>query len=216
MYPSAEINGEGKPGISSGTVLTVVQQAADKHLPRGFEIDWAGISRDEVNSGGESAILFVVCLLFVYLLLSAQYESYLLPLPVILSLPCGLLGSFFFLYLFGLENNLYAQIAMLMLIGLLGKNAILIVEFATQRLREGVSPANAALLGAKARLRPILMTSFAFVAGLLPLVFDSGAGAVGNQTIGVTAAGGMLIGTLFGAIVIPGLFLLVSGRSTKS
>lgn len=216
MYPSAEINGEGKPGISSGTVLTVVQQAADKHLPRGFEIDWAGISRDEVNSGGESAILFVVCLLFVYLLLSAQYESYLLPLPVILSLPCGLLGSFFFLYLFGLENNLYAQIAMLMLIGLLGKNAILIVEFATQRRREGVSPANAALLGAKARLRPILMTSFAFIAGLLPLVFASGAGAVGNQTIGVTAAGGMLIGTLFGVIVIPGLFLLVSGRFTKS
>ncbi|MFY9309498.1 MAG: efflux RND transporter permease subunit [Bacteroidia bacterium] len=215
MYPSAELNGEGKAGISSGTVLSVVQQTAKEKLPRGYDIDWAGISRDEVNAGNESVIIFLICLAFVYLVLAAQYESFLLPMPVILSLPTGIFGAFFLLTLLGLENNIYAQVAMIMLIGLLGKNAILIVEFATLRHREGKTPLQAAIEGAKVRLRPILMTSFAFIAGLLPLMFASGAGAVGNQTIGTAAAGGMLFGTLFGVIIIPGLYVVFATLAEK-
>jgi HAE1 family hydrophobic/amphiphilic exporter-1 len=208
MFPSAELNGEGKPGVSSGTVLKVVQETAKEKLPRGFDIDWAGISRDEVNTGNEALIIFVICLVFVYLILAAQYESLLLPLPVILSLPTGIFGAFFLLLLTGLENNIYAQVAMIMLIGLLGKNAILIVEFATLKHREGMTAAQAAIEGARVRLRPILMTSFAFIAGLLPLTIATGAGAVGNRTIGTAAAGGMLFGTIFGVIVVPGLYVV--------
>ena len=208
MFPSAELNGEGEAGVSSGTVLKAVQATAKEKLPRGFDIDWAGISRDEVNAGSEGIIVFLICLVFVYLVLAAQYESFLLPLPVILSLPAGIFGAFAFLALFGLENNIYAQVAMIMLIGLLGKNAILIVEFATQRHRDGKTPLQAAIEGAKVRLRPILMTSFAFIAGLLPLMIASGAGAVGNRTIGSAAAGGMLFGTVLGVIVVPGLYVV--------
>ncbi len=208
MFPSAELNGEGRPGISSGTVLEAVRQTAREKLPRGYGIDWAGISRDEANSGNEPVYVFLICLTFVYLLLAAQYENFLLPLPVILSLPTGIFGAFLLLTLLGLENNVYAQIAMIMLIGLLGKNAILIVEFATLRHREGKTPLQAAREGAKARLRPILMTSFAFIAGLLPLLGASGAGAVGNRTLGAAAAGGMLFGTVFGVIIIPGLYVV--------
>ncbi|MFZ5973602.1 MAG: efflux RND transporter permease subunit [Bacteroidota bacterium] len=215
MFPSAELNGEGKPGISSGTVLKVIQQTASEKLPRGYDIDWAGISRDEVNTGNEGIIIFIICLVFVYLLLSAQYESFLLPLPVILSLPIGIFGAFLVLWLTGLENNIYAQVAMIMLIGLLGKNAILIVEFATILHRQGKSAVEAAIEGARLRLRPILMTSFAFIAGLLPLVVASGAGAVGNRTIGTAAAGGMLFGTIFGVIIIPGLYLISVTLSEK-
>lgn len=215
MYPSAELNGEGKPGISSGTVLQVVQEVANTKLPKGYEIDWAGISRDEVNSGGEGVLIFIISLMFVYLLLAAQYESFLLPLPVILSLPTGIFGAFFFLLLFGLENNIYAQVAMIMLIGLLGKNAILIVEFATIKHREGISAFDAALQGARARLRPILMTSLAFVAGLIPLMLASGAGAIGNRTIGSAAAGGMLFGTVFGVLIVPGLYYVFARLSEK-
>jgi HAE1 family hydrophobic/amphiphilic exporter-1 len=149
------------------------------------------------------------------LLLSAQYESFILPLPVLLSLPVGIFGSLFFLYIFGLENNIYAQVAMVMLIGLLGKNAILIVEFAVLKQKEGMSVIDAAIEGANARLRPILMTSFAFIAGLIPLLLASGAGAIGNRTIGSAAAGGMLLGTVFGVLVIPGLFVLFSKKSIK-
>ncbi|MDJ1481091.1 efflux RND transporter permease subunit [Cytophagaceae bacterium YF14B1] len=208
MFPSAELNGEGKPGISSGTVLQVVQETAREKLPRGYDIDWAGISRDEVSAGNESIYIFLICLLFVYLLLAAQYENFLLPMPVILSLPTGIFGAFLMLTVLGLENNIYAQIAMIMLIGLLGKNAILIVEFATLRQREGKTPVQAAMEGAKARLRPILMTSFAFIAGLLPLVVATGAGAIGNRTIGTAAAAGMLFGTVFGVVLIPGLYVV--------
>ncbi|MDJ1469112.1 efflux RND transporter permease subunit [Xanthocytophaga flava] len=208
MFPSAELNGEGKPGISSGTVLQVVQETAREKLPRGYDIDWAGISRDEVSAGNESIYIFLICLLFVYLLLAAQYENFLLPMPVILSLPTGIFGAFLMLTVMGLENNIYAQIAMIMLIGLLGKNAILIVEFATLRQREGKTPVQAAMEGAKARLRPILMTSFAFIAGLLPLVVATGAGAIGNRTIGTAAAAGMLFGTVFGVVLIPGLYVV--------
>jgi len=215
MYPSAELNGEGKTGVSSGTVLKIVQQTAKEKLPRGYDIDWAGISRDEVNSGNEAIIIFLICLVFVYLVLAAQYESLLLPLPVILSLPTGIFGAFFMLQIFGLENNIYAQIAMIMLIGLLGKNAILIVEFAAQRHSQGKTALQAAIEGAKIRLRPILMTSFAFIAGLLPLMFATGAGAVGNKTIGTAALGGMLFGTIFGVIIIPGLYVVFATISEK-
>jgi hydrophobic/amphiphilic exporter-1 (mainly G- bacteria), HAE1 family len=215
MFPSAELNGEGKTGTSSGTVLKAVQETAREKLPGGYDIDWAGISRDEVNAGNEAIYIFLICLVFVYLLLAAQYESLLLPLPVILSLPTGVFGAFFMLTILGLENNIYAQVAMIMLIGLLGKNAILIVEFAAQKHSQGKTVVQAAIQGAKVRLRPILMTSFAFIAGLLPLVMASGAGAVGNRTIGTAALGGMLFGTIFGVIVIPGLYVVFATLSEK-
>ena len=153
--------------------------------------------------------------MFVYLLLAAQYESLLLPLPVLLSLPAGIFGAFFSLYLLGLENNIYAQVALVMLIGLLGKNAILIVEFAVLRSKQGATIVNAAIQGAVSRLRPILMTSFAFIAGLIPLCIASGPGAMGNRSIGTAAAGGMLIGTIFGVIVIPGLYVLFASITRK-
>ena len=221
MYPSAEINGQAAPGFSSGSAIRAVQEVAATKLPKGFSIDWAGISRDEVQSGNQAIYIFVICLVFVYLILAAQYESFLLPLPVILSLPTGVFGAFFFLWITGLENNIYAQIAMVMLIGLLGKNAILIVEFANQRRAEGAPVVKAAIEGAVARLRPILMTSFAFIAGLIPLCIATGAGAVGNRTIGTAAAGGMLVGTVFGLVIVPGLYavfagLLASNRSSPS
>jgi HAE1 family hydrophobic/amphiphilic exporter-1 len=152
--------------------------------------------------------MFLNCELVVYVLLAAQYESFLLPMPVILSLPTGVFGAFLFLALLGLENNIYAQVAMIMLIGLLGKNAILIVEFASMKHRQGKTPFQAAIEGATVRLRPILMTSFAFIAGLIPLMLASGAGAIGNRTIGSAAAGGMLIGTVFGVILVPGLYVI--------
>jgi hydrophobic/amphiphilic exporter-1 (mainly G- bacteria), HAE1 family len=208
MYPSAELNGEAKSGYSSGSAIKAIQEVAKTKLPKGYDIDWAGITRDEVATGNEAVYIFLICLIFVYLILSAQYDSFLLPMPVILSLPTGIFGAFFLLWLLGLENNIYAQVSLIMLIGLLGKNAILIVEFATMRHREGLRPLQAAIEGAKIRLRPILMTSFAFIAGLIPLMLASGAGAVGNRTIGTAAAGGMLFGTIFGVIIIPGLYVI--------
>ena len=215
MYPSAELNGEAKQGISSGEAIAAIQEVAKTKLPRGYDIDWAGITRDEVATGNQAIYIFLICLVFVYLLLAAQYESFVLPLPVILSLPTGVFGAFFLLTVLGLENNIYAQVAMVMLIGLLGKNAVLIVEFAVQKHKEGLSPMQAAIEGSVVRLRPILMTSFAFIAGLLPLVFASGAGAVGNRTIGTAAAGGMLFGTIFGVILVPGLYYIFAGFSEK-
>jgi len=215
MYPSAELNGEANEGFSSGSAIAAIQEVAKTKLPKGYYIDWAGITRDEVQAGNEAIIIFIICLVFVYLLLAAQYESFLLPMPVILSLPTGVFGAFLLLWLMGLENNIYAQVAMIMLIGLLGKNAILIVEFASMKHREGLSPLQAAIEGATVRLRPILMTSFAFVAGLLPLMFASGAGAVGNKTIGSAAAGGMLFGTIFGVIIIPGLYVIFATLAEK-
>jgi len=215
MYPSAEINGEGVAGISSGDVLQIVQETAKEKLPRGYEIDWAGISRDEANSGNTGIFIFIICLIFVYLLLSAQYESFLLPLPVILSLPVGIFGAFLFLSFLGLENNIYAQISLVMLIGLLGKNAILIVEYANLKVKNGSSALDAAKEAAALRLRPILMTSFAFIAGLIPLLLATGAGAIGNKTIGATATGGMLLGTAFGIFIIPGLFYIFSELGQK-
>jgi hydrophobic/amphiphilic exporter-1 (mainly G- bacteria), HAE1 family len=215
MYPSAELNGEAKEGYSSGSAIKAVQEVAKTQLPKGYDIDWAGITRDEVMAGNEAIYIFIICLIFVYLLLVAQYESLLLPLPVILSLPTGIFGAFAFLWALGLENNIYAQVAMIMLIGLLGKNAILIVEFAALKHSQGMTPIQSAIEGAKVRLRPILMTSFAFIAGLIPLMFASGAGANGNRTIGSAAAGGMLFGTIFGVIIIPGLYVLFAKISEK-
>jgi HAE1 family hydrophobic/amphiphilic exporter-1 len=202
------LNGEQAPGYSSGQAIDGVKEVAAHTLPKGFSYDWAGSSRDQANAGNEAILIFIICLIFVFLLLAAQYESFLLPFPVILSLPTGIFGAFFFLFILGLENNIYAQISLVMLIGLLGKNAILIIEFAELRRKEGKSPLESAIEGATSRLRPILMTSFAFVAGLIPLMIASGAGAIGNRTIGSAAAGGMLLGTVFGVIVIPGLYVV--------
>lgn len=217
MYSSAQVSGTPAPGYSSGQAIQAIQEVADKTLPRGFGIDWAGISKDEVSRGNEAVFIFLVCLGFVYLILSAQYESFILPLPVIFSLPTGIFGAFLCLKLLGLENNIYAQVAMVMLIGLLGKNAVLIVEFAVQKkAEEGISVVKAAVEGAAIRFRPILMTSFAFIAGLIPLVMATGPGAVGNRTIGTAAAGGMLIGTIFGLMIIPGLYYIFGTIAEKS
>ncbi len=207
MYTSAMINGEAAPGYSSGDAITAIEEVAKETLPKGFSFEWSGMTREEVLSGDQALYIFAICLVFVYLLLVAQYESMLLPLPVILSLPTGIFGSFLLLQVLGLQNNIYAQVALVMLIGLLGKNAILIVEFANQRQQEGVPIVKAAIEGAVSRLRPILMTSFAFIAGLIPLMLATGAGAVGNRSIGTAAAGGMLTGTIFGLFVIPGLYV---------
>jgi len=208
MYTSTEISGAAAEGFSSGTAIKVIQEVAAAKLPRGYDIDWAGISADEVAQGNQAIWVFLICLGFVYLVLAAQYESFILPFSVILSLPAGIFGAFLLLSLTGLENNIYAQVAMVMLIGLLGKNAVLIVEFAIQRHAAGKTVFEAAIEGAKTRFRPILMTSFAFIAGLLPLVFATGPGKIGNRTIGTAAVGGMLIGTICGVFVIPGLYYI--------
>lgn len=214
MYPSAMLNGEPREGYSTGQAISTIQQLAAEKLPQGFDFDWAGSTRDQANSGNENMLIFLICLTFVYLILSAQYESFILPFTILLSLPFGLFGAFLFLQLFQLENNIYAQLALIMLIGLLGKNAVLIVEFALQKSEENVPPLKAALLGATIRLRPILMTSFAFIAGLIPLMLANGAGAIGNKTIGSAAAGGMLIGTFFGIFIVPGLYYIMFTIST--
>lgn len=208
MFTSAMVNGDAKKGFSSGDAINAISEVAASELPRGYTIEWSGMTREEVLSGNQAIYIFSICLLFVYLLLAAQYESFLLPLPVILSLPAGIFGSFLTLQLVGLQNNIYAQVALVMLIGLLGKNAILIVEFAIQRQQQGKSILEAAVEGAASRLRPILMTSFAFIAGLIPLCIATGAGSMGNRSIGTAAAGGMLFGTLFGIVIIPGLYVV--------
>lgn len=208
MYTSAMLNGEPATGYSSGDAIRAIEEVAKTSLPRGYTYEWSGMTREEVLSGNQVIYIFLICLLFVYLLLAAQYESFLLPLPVLLSLPVGIFGSLFFLWISGLENNIYAQVAMVMLIGLLGKNAILIVEFAILEQKQGRTRLRAAIGGALARFRPILMTSFAFIAGLIPLIFASGAGAIGNKTIGTAAAGGMFLGTILGVLVIPGLYVV--------
>jgi len=215
MYNASEISGQAAPGYSSGEAIKAITEVAQKTLPRGFGIDWAGISKDEVSRGNEAIYIFLICLGFVYLVLAAQYESFILPLSVILSLPAGIFGAFLFLKLLGLENNIYAQVAMVMLIGLLGKNAVLIVEFATQRHSQGATVLKAAMEGASVRFRPILMTSFAFIAGLIPLMIATGPGKIGNRTIGSAAAGGMLFGTIFGVIVIPGLYYIFGTIAAK-
>jgi HAE1 family hydrophobic/amphiphilic exporter-1 len=206
LYNSAAINGLPANGFTTGDAITAIKEVATQTLPRGYDIAWEGLSYDESNRGNESIYIFLVVLIFVYFVLAAQYESFLLPFAVILSLPVGIFGSFALLKLMGLANDVYAQIGVIMLVGLLGKNAVLIVEYAVQKQRQGATVLEAAIEGSKARFRPILMTSFAFIAGLIPLVFASGAGAIGNRTIGGSALGGMFLGTVFGVILIPGLF----------
>ncbi len=211
LYTSAAIQCAPAAGYSTGQAIQAIKEVAasgEGKLPRGFDVGWSGLAYDEARKGNEAIYIFLIVVAFVYLVLVGQYESFILPLAVILSLPVGLFGSFFFLQAMGLANDVYAQIGLVMLVGLLGKNAILIVEFAVQRRLEGVPLREAAVEGAKLRFRPIQMTSFAFIAGLLPLVVASGAGAIGNRTIGTTGAGGMLVGTVIGVLVIPGLYYL--------
>ncbi len=208
LYPSSAIQGAPAPGFSSGQALKAIREVAAQTLPPGYALGWEGISYDEAKKGNEALYIFLIVIAFVYLVLVAQYESFILPLAVILSLPIGVFGSYFLLQAMGLTNDIYAQIGLIMLVGLLGKNAILIVEFAVQRRHEGVPLKDAAVEGGKLRFRPIQMTSFAFIAGLLPLVFATGAGAIGNRTIGTTGVGGMLLGTVVGVLIIPGLYYL--------
>ena len=217
LYNSASIRGLPASGYTSGDAIDAIKEVAEKTLPRGYDVDWEGLSYDEAKRGNESLYVFIVVLIFVYFVLAAQYESFLLPFAILLSLPVGIFGSFVMLKGMGLANDVYAQIGLIMLVGLLGKNAVLIVEFAVQKRRQGSTILASAIEGAKVRFRPILMTSFAFIAGLIPLVIAHGAGAIGNRTIGGSAMGGMLMGTLFGVLIIPGLYYIFAkmadGRS---
>ncbi|MEO5977792.1 MAG: efflux RND transporter permease subunit [Chryseolinea sp.] len=207
LYNSAAIQGLPAKGYTTGDAIDAIREVA-KTLPKGYDIAFEGLSYDESTRGNESVYVFAIVLMFVYFVLAAQYESFIIPLAVVFSLPVGVFGSFLVLKFMGLENNIYAQIGLIMLVGLLGKNAVLIVEFAVQKRQQGETIINAAIEGARVRFRPILMTSFAFVAGLIPLVTATGAGAIGNRTIGASALGGMLFGTIFGVIIIPGLYFI--------
>ncbi len=208
MFTAMSVNGSPADGYSSGQAIQAIQEVAAETLPTGYGFEYSGMTREEQNSSsGTTAMIFLLCLVFVYLLLSAQYESYILPWVVILSIPFGLMGSFIFAKFMGVENNIYLQISLIMLIGLLAKNAILITEFALERRQSGMSIVSAAVLGASARLRPILMTSLALVIGLLPLMFASGVGANGNSTLGTGAIGGMFIGMICQIFIVPALFV---------
>ena len=217
LFNSAAIRGLPAEGYTTGDAIQAIREVAAEVLPIGYDIAWEDLSFDESKRGNEALYIFIIVLFFVYLVLAAQYESFMLPFAVLLSLPIGIFGSYLMLKLMGLSNDVYAQIGMIMLVGLLGKNAVLIVEFGVQRHREGIGVLEAAIEGAKMRFRPILMTSFAFIAGLIPLVIARGAGAVGNKTIGSSAMGGMLLGTLIGVFVIPGLYYffgkIIEGKS---
>jgi len=217
LYNSATIRAVPAKGYTTDDAIKAVKEVAKTTLPHGYDVGWEGLSFDEAQRGNEAVVIFGIVLIFVYMVLAAQYESFLLPLAVILSLPAGVFGSFLLLKTLGLANDIYAQVGLVMLVGLLGKNAVLIVEFAVQKHEQGMSVKDAAIEGAKARFRPILMTSFAFIAGLIPLVVATGAGAVGNRTIGTSALGGMLFGTVFGVILIPGLYYvfakMIEGKS---
>ncbi len=208
LYNSAAIQGLPAKGYTTADAIQAIREVSAKTLPKGYDIAFEGLSYDESRRGNEALYVFLIVLLFVYFVLAAQYESFLIPFAVVLSLPVGVFGSFLMLKLMGLENKIYAQVGLIMLVGLLGKNAVLIVEFAIQKRQQGETILNAAIEGAKVRFRPILMTSFAFVAGLIPLVMAHGAGAIGNRTIGASALGGMLFGTIFGVIIIPGLYYI--------
>jgi HAE1 family hydrophobic/amphiphilic exporter-1 len=215
LFTSISITGAPNPGFSSGDAIKAIQEVAAENLPAGYGYEFSGLTREELASGSETIFIFILCLVFVYFLLSAQYESYILPFAVLFSIPFGLAGAYLFSIIFKLNSNIYLQISLIMLIGLLAKNGILIVEFALERRRKGLPIVQAAIEGAVARLRPILMTSFAFILGLVPLMFASGAGAVGNKSIGTGAVGGMLIGTILGVFVIPILFIVFQTLQEK-
>ncbi len=208
MYNSAAIRGLPAPGYTTADAIEAIREVAATTLPKGYDIGWEGLSYDEANRGNESVYIFLIVLVFVYFVLAAQYESFIIPLSVVFSLPVGVFGSFMVLKMMGLQNDIYAQIGLIMLVGLLGKNAVLIVEFAVLKRSQGATILDAAIEGAKVRFRPILMTSFDFIAGLIPLLLASGAGAIGNHTIGASALGGMLFGTIFGVIIVPGLYFI--------
>ncbi|MGY3053280.1 HAE1 family hydrophobic/amphiphilic exporter-1 [Pedobacter sp. UYEF25] len=207
LFNSISINAIPKTGFSSGDAIKAIEEVAAKQLPAGYNYEFSGQTREEISSGGQSTVIFLLCLVFIYFLLSAQYESYLLPLSVILSIPAGIFGVFVAIGLTGIENNIYVQVALIMLIGLLAKNAILIVEFAAQKRKAGKSLTESALEAAKLRLRPIIMTSLAFLVGLIPMMFASGPSAQGNHSISIGAAGGMLSGVVLGLFIIPVLFI---------
>ena len=206
LFTSININATPADGYSSGQAIQAVEEVAQQTLPQGYTYDFSGLTRSEQESSNSTGLIFALCLVFVYLILSAQYESYILPFSVLLSIPFGLAGAFLFTQLFGHSNDIYMQISLIMLIGLLAKNAILIVQFALERRHTGMAIKYAAILGAGARLRPILMTSLAMIVGLLPLMFASGVGRNGNQTLGAAAVGGMLIGTICQLFIVPALF----------
>lgn len=208
MYNSSAIRAVPEEGFTSGDAINAVREVARQMLPQGYDVAWEGLSFDEAARGNEALYVFGVVLMFVYLVLAAQYESFIIPMAVMLSLPPGIFGSYLMIKIMGLANDVYAQVGLIMLVGLLGKNAVLIVEFARQKQQSGMSVLDAAIEGARVRFRPILMTSFAFIAGLLPLVIATGAGAVANHTIGASALGGMLFGTIFGVLVVPGLYFI--------
>jgi HAE1 family hydrophobic/amphiphilic exporter-1 len=215
LFNSIEVNAIPKPGYSSGDAIKAIQETAQEQLPNGYAYEFSGQTREEISSGGQSAIIFVLCLIFVYFLLAAQYESYILPLAVILSIPTGILGVFVVLGLTGIENNIYVQVALIMLIGLLAKNAILIVEFAVQRRKAGHSLVTSAIEAARLRIRPIIMTSLAFVFGLFPMSIATGPSAQGNHSISIGAAGGMVSGVILGLLIIPVLFVIFQGLQEK-
>ena len=216
MFTAISVSGTPAPGYSSGDAIKAIERTAEKYLPQGYGYEYAGMTREEQSSSGSAtAIIFGLCFLFVYLLLSAQYESYILPLAVILSIPFGLMGTFIFAKVGDITNNVYLQIALIMLIGLLAKNAILIVEFAVERRRTGMSIANAAVAGAAARLRPILMTSLALIIGLMPMMFATGVGANGNNALGAGSIGGMLIGMILQVFIVPSLFVIFQSIQEK-
>ncbi|WP_316739559.1 efflux RND transporter permease subunit [Pedobacter aquatilis] len=215
LFNSISINAIPKPGFSSGQAIKAIEEVAEKHLPSGYSYEFSGQTREEISSGGQSTVIFLLCLVFIYFLLSAQYESYILPLSVILSIPAGIFGVFVAIGFTGIQNNIYVQVALIMLIGLLAKNAILIVEFAVQRRRSGQPLVASALEAAKSRLRPIIMTSLAFIVGLIPMMGATGPSAQGNHSISIGAAGGMVSGVVLGLFIIPVLFILFQALQEK-
>jgi hydrophobic/amphiphilic exporter-1 (mainly G- bacteria), HAE1 family len=208
LYNAVTINGLPKPGYSTGDAIKAVEETAKQFLPRGYAYEWTGVTREEIKTGNQTSFIFLLSIIFVFFLLAAQYESYILPFAVILTIPTGILGVFAFIGWAGIENNIYVQIGLIMLVGLLAKNAILIVEYAVQRRKAGMSLIASALEASQLRLRPILMTSFAFVVGLLPLIWAKGGSALGNRSIGTGAVGGMLTGVILGIFIIPVLFVI--------
>ena len=208
MFNSIAVNAMPAEGYSTGDAIRAVQETAVQALPKGFGYDFGGITREETDQGGTTIIIFAICFLMIYLILSALYESFLIPFAVLLSVPFGLMGSFLFAKMMGLENNIYLQTGLIMLIGLLAKTAILLTEYATERRKAGMSLTSAALSAAKARLRPILMTALTMIFGLFPLMVASGVGANGNSSLGTGTVGGMVIGTLALLFIVPSLFIV--------
>lgn len=208
LFPSISVNGTPAEGFSSGQTIEIVKQVAAETLPVGYSYEFGGLTLEESNSSSSSTIIFAICIIFVYLILCALYESIFIPMAVILSVPFGLFGSFLFANIFGLTNDIYMQTGLIMLIGLLAKTAILLTEYASECRREGLSISQSAITAAKVRLRPILMTSMTLVFGMLPLMFASGVGANGNISLGVSVVGGMLIGTISLIFIVPALFVI--------